>query len=97
MKTVLEFEGESLVMTHPCQRCGIEIESGGHCQQCLIDFQMIDDEDCSECAGEGYVFDCIDGCCADADVGCDLCTTPCMNRNHPKPFSSNEAQRSGYK
>jgi hypothetical protein len=49
-----------------------------------IDAQMFDEDDCGECGGEGYVFDCFDGCCADADIGCDLCTTPCMNCNRPK-------------
>ena len=27
--------------------------------------------------GEGFTFDCIDGCCEDAEMGCDLCTRPC--------------------
>jgi hypothetical protein len=31
MKTILEFEGERFVMTHPCQVCGKEIESGVQC------------------------------------------------------------------
>lgn len=35
------------------------------------------DEECPICGGEGFTFDCFDGCCADADVGCDDCTRPC--------------------
>lgn len=36
-----------------------------------------DSDECWQCGGEGYVFDCWDGCCIDADVGCDDCTRPC--------------------
>lgn len=36
-----------------------------------------DDEVCQECAGDGFVFDCFDGFCEDADVGCDYCATEC--------------------
>lgn len=36
-----------------------------------------DDGECPICGGEGFVFDCFDGCCADCDVGCDDCTRPC--------------------
>lgn len=35
------------------------------------------DEKCPTCGGEGFTFDCFDGCCADAEVGCDDCTRPC--------------------
>jgi hypothetical protein len=34
-------------------------------------------EDCWHCGGDGYVFDCFDGCCEAADVGCDDCTRKC--------------------
>lgn len=47
-------------------------------------FDMLNDEECGECGGSGYVFDCIDGFCLDAEVGCDMCTTPCMHCNRPK-------------
>jgi hypothetical protein len=36
-----------------------------------------DDGECPVCGGEGVVFDCFDGCCADADFGCDDCTREC--------------------
>lgn len=34
-------------------------------------------DECPHCGGEGFVFECFDGCCEDCDVGCDLCTKPC--------------------
>lgn len=36
-----------------------------------------EDGDCWQCGGEGFVWDCIDGFCADAEAGCDLCTSRC--------------------
>lgn len=36
-----------------------------------------DDDSCWQCDGEGYLFSCIDGCCLDADIGCDLCERTC--------------------
>ncbi len=38
---------------------------------------MIDDGECPNCGGEGVVYDCIDGQCLDADIGCDLCARKC--------------------
>ena len=35
------------------------------------------DDTCQRCGGEGFVFDCFDGFCEDADIGCDDCTRPC--------------------
>jgi hypothetical protein len=32
---------------------------------------------CYECGGEGFVADCFDGCCLDAEWGCDDCTERC--------------------
>lgn len=40
-------------------------------------FDYAADLECSRCGGEGFVFECLDGCCLDADVGCDICTRPC--------------------
>lgn len=37
-----------------------------------------EDNDCPHCGGDGYVFDCVDGFCADAEVGCEMCTQPCV-------------------
>jgi len=78
VKTVLEFEGEKLVLTHPCQTCGIEIEDGDLCKQCLIDTYMVDDQEefCGQC-DEGYTYHCIDGCCINAEEGCELCQRRC--------------------
>lgn len=36
-KTVLVFEGDEFVMTHPCECCGEEIETGLWCAQCKED------------------------------------------------------------
>jgi hypothetical protein len=36
------------------------------------------DDDCPNCGGEGYTFDCIDGCCADAESGCEDCAKRCV-------------------
>jgi hypothetical protein len=35
-------------------------------------------DDCWYCGGDGYTFDCIDGCCEAADVGCEECTRDCI-------------------
>jgi len=35
------------------------------------------DFDCGQCGGEGVTYDCIDGQCLDAEIGCDLCATKC--------------------
>lgn len=36
-----------------------------------------DDDECPNCGGEGFVFNCFDGCCEDSEIGCDDCTRPC--------------------
>lgn len=35
------------------------------------------DDECWNCGGEGYVHDCFDGCCIDAESGCEECSNPC--------------------
>lgn len=40
--------------------------------------------ECGNCGGEGYVYHCIDGCCADAEEGCELCARRCDWCNPPK-------------
>lgn len=93
MKTVLEFEGEKFVMTHPCQQCGIEIESGDLCLQCLIDSYTIDEEEfCGQC-DEGYTYHCIDGCCVNAEDGCELCQRRCDFCNPFVPDSKQAEER----
>lgn len=37
----------------------------------------VGDDECPVCGGEGFIFDCFDGCCIDAEIGCDDCTSPC--------------------
>lgn len=44
-----------------------------------VDFRLNPEgEDCPECHGEGGTYDCIDGCCVDAEDGCPDCFTPCL-------------------
>lgn len=35
-------------------------------------------DDCWHCGGDGYTYDCIDGCCVDADSGCADCASRCQ-------------------
>lgn len=37
-----------------------------------------DGEECWHCGGEGFIHDCIDGCCEDAEYGCELCAQQCV-------------------
>lgn len=37
-----------------------------------------DGEECWYCGGEGETYDCIDGCCEDAESGCPDCARPCI-------------------
>lgn len=37
-----------------------------------------DNEECWHCGGEGETYNCIDGCCIDAESGCPDCARPCM-------------------
>lgn len=48
-----------------------------------------DDEDCWNCGGEGYISDCFDGMCEDADSGCDECTRRCDVCNPAKKDPAN--------
>ena len=43
----------------------------------MVHYPADDDNECPQCGGEGFVFQCFDGFCEDADVGCDDCTRPC--------------------
>lgn len=36
-----------------------------------------DDEECPTCSGDGFIFDCFDGFCVDAEIGCEECTSVC--------------------
>jgi hypothetical protein len=42
-----------------------------------------DDDECPICGGEGFTFDCFDGCCEDAEIGCDDCARPCDCQKRP--------------
>lgn len=41
------------------------------------DFEPEDDDTCQRCGGDGFVHECFDGFCEDADIGCDDCTIVC--------------------
>jgi hypothetical protein len=65
------------------------------------DFDPYDGEDldCWNCGGEGYVSDCIDGFCQDAESGCDLCTRRCdvcrpapPQRSGDRPVAPNDGE-----
>jgi hypothetical protein len=36
------------------------------------------DEECPECGGEGYIADCFDGLCSNAEWGCEDCMRRCV-------------------
>jgi len=44
----------------------------------LTDYDDYGDGECWYCGGDGFVFECFDGFCLDADVGCDDCTRECL-------------------
>jgi hypothetical protein len=50
-----------------------------------------EDSDCPTCGGEGFTFDCFDGCGADADMGCDDCIRPCECQRQKKPRPAQES------
>lgn len=35
-------------------------------------------DDCPFCGGEGYTYDCVDGCCGNAEYGCASCERRCL-------------------
>lgn len=54
------------------------------------DWYQDDFEGCWKCGGEGFVWDCIDGCCLDAEAGCDMCTSRCEICSARSPASASE-------
>lgn len=52
-----------------------------------------DDTECPVCGGEGFTFDCFDGCCADADIGCDDCMRRCECQHRQAPAELQEVLR----
>jgi len=56
------------------------------------DWEFDDPDDCYRCNGEGFVWDCFDGFCVNAEDGCDDCTRSCpecarrkRERENPQP------------
>ncbi len=50
----------------------------------------IDDAECPSCGGEGVVYDCFDGCCQDAEWGCEECERPCDCQRKQAPSELGE-------
>ena len=47
-------------------------------QQSQAPEELADDDDiCWNCGGDGFTWECFDGCCVDSEIGCDDCTQPC--------------------
>lgn len=57
------------------------------------DYDPYEYEECGQCDGSGFVFDCWDGFCQDAEIGCDLCTQRCDFCNPAKPSKDTEKLR----
>lgn len=56
-----------------------------------VDRDIYDDEyECGNCGGEGFTYDCIDGCCINAEDGCELCARRCDWCNPRKPKKRDE-------
>jgi len=49
------------------------------------DYDDYPDDECGNCGGEGFTYDCIDGCCLNAEDGCELCAHRCDWCNPRKP------------
>ncbi|ASP64428.1 hypothetical protein [Sinorhizobium meliloti] len=73
-------EGMSGRVYRVCGACIKRVNDEAQAELDAYDFGYDDDvyeDECFNCGGEGYVSDCFDGCCEDADSGCDLCTRRC--------------------
>lgn len=54
-----------------------------------------DQEDCPNCGGEGYIYDCFDGFCEDAEYGCDDCMRRCDWCQPRKRIPPQDAEHKG--
>lgn len=54
------------------------------------DVDYDDGEECGNCGGEGYTYLCIDGCCVDAEEGCEICARRCDWCNPPRKRAPEE-------
>lgn len=50
----------------------------------IEDYDDTRDDDCWNCGGDGFVADCFDGFCINAEDGCSLCMRRCDFCNPPK-------------
>lgn len=67
MQAALEADGEKLR----------QMTGEDHGPYFLDDYDDDYEDECWNCGGEGYISDCFDGMCEDADSGCDDCTRRC--------------------
>lgn len=72
-------------MSERCPQCAGMDYAHNLGEPCAYD-AMFDDErdDCWNCGGEGYIADCFDGFCVNAEDGCELCLRRCEYCNEPK-------------
>lgn len=87
-----------------CQYCECDHVETGPCptQQQIDDhdhdhdYDDDQDEFCGQCY-EGYTYHCIDGCCINAEDGCDLCARRCdfCNPFKPTPKQAEESAELG--
>ena len=64
-------------MTETCSTCG-DAAKGGMCERCIAFETDFDDNDCGNCGGEGFIYDCFEEwACVDPESGCDLCMRRC--------------------
>lgn len=49
-----------------------------------------DDAECPLCGGEGNTYECFDGCCEDAEWGCEDCIRPCECQKRQAPAELRE-------
>lgn len=82
-------------MGQKCQYCECDHAETGLCptQQAMDDYDYEDqNEFCGQC-DEGYIYSCIDGCCINAEEGCELCQRRCDFCNPLKPTPEQTQER----
>jgi hypothetical protein len=62
----------------------------------IDDYDDSRDDDCWQCGGEGWIADCFDDLCVNAEDGCELCMCRCDICNvRPSQPSPNPSSPSG--
>lgn len=85
-RQLVDYDGEE------CPACGFPEDA-----EKMADYFMGDDDadtgECWNCGGEGFIADCFDGFCEDAESGCDDCTRPCPECRPRKPNADGDSLR----